>query len=244
VYKVKIINGNTCDAMTASIDAIAQSVKLPQTQIVTVQPQSGPVSVEGFYDEYLAIPGILEQILLDVDSEAFILACWGDPGIDGAREITTKPVIGIAEASMYVANMLSARWSVVTTMHRVREMVEKTVEKTGLASRCASVRTTDLAVLDTETNREATVAALLEAGRVAISQDHAEAICLGCAGMSGLDRQLEAALGVPVIDAVAAAVKLAESLIGLQKFTSKAMTYRLPEAKEVKGYAEYFRMGR
>jgi allantoin racemase len=232
VYKVKIINGNTCDAMTANIDAVAQSVKLPQTQIVTVQPQSGPVSVEGFYDEYRVIPGILDQILLDTDSEAFILACWGDPGLDGAREITTKPVIGIAEASMYVANMLAARWSVVTTMHRVRDMVEKTIAKTGLTSRCASVRTTDLSVLDTESDREATLAALLAVSRVAIAQDHAEAICLGCAGMSGLDRQLEAELGVPVIDAVAAAVKLAEALIGLQKFTSKHMTYRWPEVKE------------
>ena len=73
----------------------------------------------------MAIPGILEQIILDQDSDAFILACWGDPGLEAAREVTVKPVIGIAEASLYVANMVAAKWSVVTTLHRVRDMVEK-----------------------------------------------------------------------------------------------------------------------
>jgi allantoin racemase len=239
-FRIKIINGNTCEPMTANIDATAQAVCLPQTQITTVQPQAGPESIESFYDEYLAIPGILEQILLDTDSQAFILACWGDPGIEAAREITSKPVVGIAEASMYVANMLAAKWSVVTTMHRVRDMVKKTVQKTGFSDRCASIRTTELAVLETENNREATLEALTLASTAALQEDGAEAICLGCAGMSGLDQQLAARLGVPVIDAVAAAVKMAESLVSLQLFTSQHLTYRLPELKPIKGYPTHF----
>lgn len=85
------------------------------------------------------------------------MACWGDPGIEAAREITAKPVIGIAEASLYVANMVAAKWSVVTTLHRVRDMVEKTIAKTGLTERCASVRTTKLSVLDTEKDRSTTL---------------------------------------------------------------------------------------
>lgn len=226
--------------MTANINASAQAVKFPQTKIVTVQPQSGPESIECFYDEYLAIPGILEQIILDTNSDAFILACWGDPGIEAAREITSKPVVGIAEASLYVANMLAAKWSVVTTLHRVRDMVEKTIQKTGLTDRCASVRTTKLSVLDTEQDRLATLDVLTEASRLAINHDGAEAICLGCAGMSGLEQQLEERLGVPVIDAVAAAVKMAESLVSLGKTTSKQLTYRLPERKVIKQYEEHF----
>ena len=238
--RIKIINGNTCQPMTANINASAQNIKFPGTEIVTVQPQSGPNSIESFYDEYLAIPGILEQIILDRDSDAFILACWGDPGIEAAREITTKPVIGIAEASLYVANMLAAKWSVVTTLHRVRDMVEKTIVKTGLTDRCASVRTTKLSVLDTEQDRLATLEVLTEASQLAIQADGAEAICLGCAGMSGLEQQLENRLGVPVIDAVAAAVKMAESLVSLGKTTSKQLTYRSPELKEIKGYPSHY----
>lgn len=238
--RLKIINGNTCQPMTANIDASAQAVKFPHTEITTVQPRLGPESIESFYDEYLAIPGILEQIILDTESDAFILACWGDPGIEAAREITPRPVVGIAEASLYMANMLAAKWSVVTTLHRVRDMVEKTVEKTGLTQRCASVRTTKLSVLDTEQNRQVTLDILTEASQLAIQTDGAEAICLGCAGMSGLEQQLEERLGVPVIDAVAAAVKMAESLVSLGKTTSKQLTYRLPELKPMKGYEAHF----
>ncbi|MBE9100770.1 aspartate/glutamate racemase family protein [Vacuolonema iberomarrocanum] len=238
--RIKIINGNTCHPMTVQIDATAQAIKFPQTEIMTVQPETGPESLESFYDEYLAIPGILEQIIFDKNSDAFVIACWGDPGIEAAREITTKPVVGIAEASLYVANMLAAKWSVVTTLHRVRDMVEKTVQKTGLMDRCASVRTTRLSVLDTESDRLNTLKELTSISQLAIYEDGAEAICLGCAGMSGLAKALEDSLGVPVIDSVAAAVKMAESLVSLGKMTSKHLTYRAPERKLIRGYADHF----
>lgn len=238
-FQITVINGNTFAPMTHSIDRAAQQVRSPQTQIVTVQPKSGPESIECYYDEYLAIPGILEQIILDQTAAGFILACWGDPGIEAAREVTERPVIGIAEASMYMANMLAVKWSVVTTTHRVRHMVEKTVEKTGLRDRCASVRTTDLAVVDTERDRTATLSALIDIGQIAIEQDGAEALCLGCAGMNGLDIALEEKLQVPIIDPVTAAVKMAEAVISLGKRTSKRLTYRRPEPKPIKNYPDH-----
>jgi allantoin racemase len=238
--RLKVINGNTCHAMTVNIAAAAQAAKFPHTEIVTVQPQAGPESIESFYDEYLAIPGILEQIICDTDSDAFVIACWGDPGVEAARELTTKPIVGIAEASLYVANMLAAKWSVVTTLHRVRDMGEKTIQKTGLMDRCASVRTTRLSVLDTESDRPTTLKELTHISQLAITEDGAEAICLGCAGMSGLEKALEDSLGVPVIDSVAAAVKMAESLVSLGQTTSKQLTYRSPERKLIRGYAPHF----
>ena len=242
--RIKVINGNTFEAMTVGIDAAAQSARFPGTDIVTVQPRSGPESIESYYDEYLAIPGILEEIRLSGDDcDGFVIACWGDPGLEAARELTSKPVVGIAEASMYVANMLAARWGVITTGHRVRSMIEDTIHRTGFGYRCVSIRTTGLAVTETETAREATIAALVEAGTLAIADDGAEALCLGCAGMSGLDEVLQEVLGVPVIDSVAAAVKMAESLIGLQKRTSKSRTYAMPEKKIVKGYPDHMQPG-
>lgn len=238
--KILVVNGNTCAAMTANIDVTAQAVKFPHTEVVTVQPLRGPESIESFYDEYLAIPGILEQIILDETADAFVIACWGDPGLEAAREVTSRPVVGIAEASLYIANMVAAKWSVVTTLHRVREMVEQTIQRVGLRDRCASVRTTPLAVLTTERDRDRTFDVLLHASQLAIAEDGAEAICLGCAGMSGLAERLEEHLGIPVIDAVAAAVKLAESLVSLGKTTSKQLTYRAPEHKAIPGYAPHF----
>lgn len=238
--RIHVINGNTFDLMTQGIDEAAQASRFPETVIVTTQPKIGPESIESYYDEYLAIPGILEEIILSGDAfDAFVIACWGDPGVEAARELTTKPIVGIAEASMYVANMLAARWGVITTQHRTLDMVEKTIHKAGFSHRCVSVRTTGIAVKETETAREATIEALEAIGRLAIVEDKAEALCLGCAGMSGLDHELERRLGIPVIDSVAAAVKMAEALVGLQKKTSKALTYKSPEAKQIKGYPDH-----
>ena len=241
--RIKVINGNTFAVMTGEIDRAAQAARFPETEVITVQPRSGPQSIESYYDEYLAIPGILEEIILSSDDiDAFVIACWGDPGVEAARELTTKPVVGIAEASMYVANMLAARWGIVTTSHRVLDMIEKTIHKTGLSGRCVSIRTTGVAVVETE-ERGATLAALEAEGKKAIAQDKVEALCLGCAGMSGLDKDLEARLGIPVIDAVAAAVKMAESLVSLKKQTSKALTYRFPDAKPIRGYPAHMQPG-
>lgn len=238
--RIKIINGNTYEPMTRGIDESAQAARFPATEIVTTQPRSGPQSIETYYDEYLAIPGILEEIILSNDEyDAFVIACWGDPGIEAARELTRKPVIGIAEASMYVANMIAARWGVVTTQHRSLDMIEKTIHKAGFSHRCVSIRTTGLSVVETETARQATIAALEHVGRVAIEEDKVEALCLGCAGMSGLDKELEQRLHLPVIDAVAAAVKMAEAMVGLNKQTSKVLTYQFPEVKPIKGFPDH-----
>jgi allantoin racemase len=238
--RICVINGNTFEPMTSGIDESAQRARSPETEVVTTQPQTGPESIESYYDEYLAIPGILETIVLTRHQfDAYVIACWGDPGLEAARELVVQPVIGIAEASMYVANMVAARWGVVTTQHRTRDMIEKTVYKTGFSHRCVSIRTTGIPVIETETARQATLDALEAVGQLAITEDRAEALCLGCAGMSRLDIELEQRLGVPVIDAVAAAVRLAEAMVGLKKQNSKALTYQPPAAKRFKGFPEH-----
>ena len=226
--------------MTAGVNATAQQVRFPNTEIVTTQPSRGPESIQSYYDEALAIPGIVEEILLSQDEfDGFVIACWGDPGLEAARELMQKPVVGISEASMYVANMLAARWGVITTGHRVRTKIEETVYQTGFGHRCVSIRTTGLSVEETETARETTLLALEKTGWLAIEEDGAEALCLGCAGMSGLDVDLQERLGVPIVDSVAAAVKMVESLVWLGKSTSKVRTFNFPERKIVKGYSDW-----
>ncbi|RQG96688.1 aspartate/glutamate racemase family protein [Natrarchaeobius chitinivorans] len=243
--KIKAINPNTTEEMTQNIQEVANKYTSPETDVVGVSPDHGPESIESYYDDYLSIPGVLEEILKsereeDSAYDAYINACWGDPGINACREITSKPVVGIGEASMYIANMLGANFSVVTVLPRARNLTEGTVKKSGLEDKCQSVRCTDLTVVETEHDREATVSALLEASKDAIREDNAEVICLGCAGMGGLDRELEAELPVPVIDSTAAASVLTESLVRLGKTTSKVMTYKQPESKRIEGYEQLY----
>ena len=240
--KILVINGNTYAPMTANIDAQAKAAARADSTIETVQPEHGPRTIETYYDEYLAIPGVLACIVRDLNgprpADAYILACWGDPGIEAARELTRTPVIGIAEASLLVANSLGAKFGVVTTLARTQHMVEKTVEKVGLSAHCSAVICTDLPVRATEDDRGTAVTVMAAGARQALAAG-AEVIVLGCAGMSGLDTQLEAELGVTVIDSVAAAVVYAEALAQLGKRTSKRQTYKAPELKEIPGYPDY-----
>ena len=96
--KIKIINPNTTQSMTESIENLARRVARSDTQVWAVTPASGPDSIECYVDEYLAVPGVLKEVIRGDREEgvdAFIIACFGDPGLQAAREVTSKPVLGI-----------------------------------------------------------------------------------------------------------------------------------------------------
>lgn len=234
--RILFINPNTSTEFTERIERIAQQYALPTTEVVALNPSSGPRSIESIYDELLSSPGTLEVVLAELDNfDAFVIACYSDhPTVYAVREITDKPVLGIAEATMYIACMLGYKFSIVTTNDEWEPLLWDAVHHYGLTGRCASVRTTGMAVLALESAGEAdTYNLILEGARQAIAQDGAEVICLGCAGMAGLDKQLEEALGVPVIDGVAGALKLLEGLVGYGVRTSKRRAYATPARKEL-----------
>ena len=96
--KIKIINPNTTQSMTESIENLARRVARSDTQVWAVTPASGPDSIECYVDEYLAVPGVLKEVIRgdrEEGADAFIIACFGDPGLQAAREVTSKPVLGI-----------------------------------------------------------------------------------------------------------------------------------------------------
>jgi allantoin racemase len=140
--------------------------------------------------------------------------------------------------------MLGHRFSIVTTNVEWEPLLWDAVRHYGLAERCASVRSTGLPVLALESAGETKTYNLIrDAARKALKEDHAEVICLGCAGMTGLDKKLETELGVPVIDGVVSALKLIEGLIGYGLHTSKVRAYSQPNPKELVNMAEVFASG-
>jgi allantoin racemase len=93
-----------------------------------------------------------------------------------------------------------------------------------------------MSTLEIDADPQAAIRGIVEQARLAVQRDHAEAICLGCAGMAGLEEAITAELGVPVIDGIGAAVRLAEALVGLGLLTSKVSTYAPPERKRITGW--------
>jgi allantoin racemase len=234
--KITFINPNTTAEFTRRIQETVDLYASPQTLGVACNPTAGPRSIECVYDELLSCAPTLELALSRLaDTDAFVIACFSDHStVYALREVTDKPVIGIAEASLYFACMLGHQFSIVTTDEAWEPLLWQAVRHYGLAERCASVRSTRLPVLALESaSPEETYQIILKTSRLAIEADGAEVICLGCAGMSGLDKRLEAELQVPVVDGVVAALKLMEGLVSYQVHTSKKRAYLQPRRKEL-----------
>ena len=236
--KILIVNPNTTVSMTHTIDAAARAVAAPGIEIVAVTSSMGPASIEGFYDEAFAVPGLIRALLEAPDADAGIIACFDDTGLDAARSVARFPVVGICEAALVTAGQLAKRIAIVTTLPRSIVPLEELVRRYGFADR-ALVTACNVAVLDLEkTGSDA--AEKLDA-EIALALDKgAEAIVLGCAGMADLALTLSQRFGVPVIDGVAAAVKQAEALVGLKLSTSRRGSYASPAAKSYAGMLEPF----
>lgn len=241
---IVVINPNTTAAMTARIATTAKSVAQAGTHIIAIQPSAGPASIEGYADEAMAVPHMLEALFAAQINHAaisgYVIACFDDTGLDAARCVLETPVVGIGEAACHMASLLAARFSVITTLARSVSPIEHNLVKYGLASRCARVRAAEVAVLELEDPTSDAYAHISNEIRAALKEDRAEAIVLGCAGMTDLAARLSKEHGVPVIDGVGAAVKLIESLAALGLTTSKRTTYAKPLAKSYAGTVPNF----
>lgn len=218
--KILIINPNGSIEMTAAIHANATAFAGDDLDITTVPTPGAAPFVATYEDHFKAACGMV-QLVREHQSEfdAFVVACHADPNLDLVKEISRKPVVGIAEASMKLATMLGHSFSVVAPMQRTVPNKKALVEKYGLTRDLASVRPADVEEGCDEAER------LIAAGRRALLEDQAEVLVLGCAGFAGMDKHMEEALGVPVLDGVVCALIIASGLVKYQVSISKIRRY-------------------
>lgn len=241
--KILVLNPNTTASMTETIAVAARAAAGPGTTVVARTSSMGPVSIEGYYDEAFAVPGVVTAAV-EAEAQGFsalIVACFDDTGVEAARCRVAIPVIGICEAALLAASPLAKRVAVVTTLGRAVVPMTELVHRYGFAGR-VTVYAADIPVLaledpasDARARIEAEIARALDGG--------AEAICLGCAGMADLADRLQDRFGVPVIDGVSAAVTVAEGLVRLGRRTSKRGTYAPAIAKPYVGQLAPFAPG-
>ena len=235
--KLLVVNVNTTASMTSTIVESARSVAMPGTEIIGLTPTIGAESVEGNFESYLAAIAVMNAVVsYQDDFDAVIQAGYGEHGREGLQELLDVPVVDITEAAAYIACLLGHKYSVVTTLDRTVPLIEDRLTLAGLNTRCASVRSSGLSVLQLEEDPDVAVKAIIAEAEQAVREDKAEVICLGCGGMAGLDEAVRQATGVPVVDGVTAAVKLAEGLVGLGLSTSKVRTYAPPRPKRIYGW--------
>ncbi|HXV60012.1 MAG TPA: aspartate/glutamate racemase family protein [Vicinamibacteria bacterium] len=184
------------------------------TDVEIWDTEEGPASIESMVEEHLAIPHALKAVARAEREgiSAVILGCFGDPGLDAARELVSIPVIGPYESSLLVSLTLGHRTSVITVLDSVVPSLEAIARARGLESRLASVRSVQVPVLDLAREREGALRAFVEEGRRAIREDRADVLVPGCMSMAflGIAESAQSDLRVPVLNPAVIALKLAE----------------------------------
>lgn len=228
--KALVINPNTTQTMTDEIAQSAARAFAPPWEAVVVQPPAGPASLETWLEDSLAVLTMLPVVKAHPDADGVVVACFGDPGLFGLREILHVPVVGVAEASFLTACFLGWRFGILVGPVKDVAFNESKLWTYGLEKRCAGIQTMDLSVLSMHAEREVTMAGLLAAGRALVARG-AEVLILGCAGLTTYRLAFEQQMGVPVIDPVEAGCRQLRLLVEAGLATSRAGMYGRPAPK-------------
>lgn len=236
IVRIYVINPNASESVTARIRQELERIKRSDTELTVVNPAHGPVSIESQRDRELVKPYVIELVRQANEQgyNAVVLACFSDPGLDAAREISDIPIIGIEEATLHIATMLGHKFSPVTAFPIHVPTRDLHVRMHGFEHAYASTLVTGLSVLEMDANPAMTKRRILNLARRAIEEDGTEVIILGCAGLTGYAQDIERELGVVVLDPTAVAFKVAEALADLGLSHSKVARFATPPMKEIK----------
>lgn len=182
-----------------------------------------PAVIESSYDEYMSVPHTL-QLVSEAARRGFdavITGCFGDPGIDAARELVSIPVIGPGEACLHTAAMLGGQFSIITVGGIVRPVRDQ-VHKAGVMGQLASIACLGAGVFEIRRAEDSLYQRLLATARQCLEKDGADVIVIGCASMSyAFADRLAGDLPVPVLHAPRVALRTAEMLVGARLSHSK-----------------------
>ena len=188
------------------------------TEIGVHDVPTGPASIESICEEYLSIPAAMKRAVeLELDGwDAVVLGCFGDPGLDGLRELMAIPLVGPGEATALVGASLGHRFTIITVTDSIVAAIERQIRSAGVAEKLASVRAVSIPVLELHTDRERTIDATTLVGHRALAEDRADTLVVGCMSMGflGVAEEVEDRLGVPVLNPARVALKYAEMLVG------------------------------
>lgn len=234
--KLHIINPNTSRRMTEMIRSSAEQAAAFGTEIVCEGLRRGPEYADCAYDGVIVSHELVQMVQADmrmaVGYDAYVVASFADPALDALRELTDKPVVGIAESALHFASFLGYKFAVINTLPRLERTFEDEVRRAGASDRLAVVKLPPYRVSSFLESTEDAKAMLVKTAREAIEQDGAEVIILAGGMLAGYAGFLSAAIGAPVLDGVKCAVKMAEALAALGLTTSKIKTYAWPDTKK------------
>ena len=214
--KILVVNPNSNPQVTRNLAEALQPIYFEQgPEIECITMAEGPFGVETMADLESAVLPLRRLVAADNSADAFVIACYSDPGLHVCREATQRPVFGIAESGVLTALSRGDRFGVIAVAQSSIGRHVRYVRQMSLMDRFVGERPLDMTVAEAAAG-ESTLARMIEVGRVLKDQDGANVVVMGCAGMSRHRAALEDALGVPVIDPTQAAVAMAIGTVMFQ----------------------------
>lgn len=203
--KILVINPNSNDAVTHGLQECLSPLQIPS--LVTIECMTlteGPFGIESRLDSESVVLPTHRVVMEREDADAYVIACYSDPGLALCREATHKPVFGIQESGLFSALQRGERVGVVALGPRSIARHLPYIRALGLQSRLAAERPLNMSVAESE--EAAAYPKIEEVARTLVEQDMADTLLMGCAGLARHCEQLEQALGVPVTEPTQAAV--------------------------------------
>ncbi len=207
--RILIVNPNSTQSCTDAIERAAEPFRHAGVEIMAETVVAGPPSVASMADYAMAQgPLIAHLARRNAHVDAIVIACFSDPALPAAKEVTGRPCFGLGESGMLAALQRGMRFGIVALAPASVERQRRRVAELGLGDRYVGSRAVSLSVPELA-DAGRTLAAMIEAGRRLVGDDGADAVVMGCAGMADYRNQLAAAIGAPVIEPTQAALAAA-----------------------------------
>ena len=211
--EIIVINPNSNEHVTSSMDTAREPLRLANGPMIkSVTNSDGPPGIESQQDADSAALQVINIIKRNNSADAFVIACFSDPGIYAAREVTNKPVFGIAESGILTALSLGSSFGILAILDTSVPRHVRYIRSLGLEKRFAGDLAIGLGVAELSDEKK-TFHRLLEVGRKLRDNHESSVLILGCAGMARYRHDLQESLGIPVVDPSQAAVSMAVSAV-------------------------------
>jgi allantoin racemase len=212
--RILVINPNSSTAVTQAMDDSLNFLRFAGgPKIVSDYLRNAPLGIESQRDiDSVVLP--LSRKIAAEPADAYVVACFSDPGLALARETTNSPVLGVAESAYFTAIGLGRRFGVISIGDRSIPRHLRYIRSLGLQDWLAgdiSIHSDVAGLADSGRSIERIVAV----GRQLRDDRGADVLVLGCVGMSAYREEVELQTDLPVIDPTQAAVARAISYLAL-----------------------------
>jgi Asp/Glu/hydantoin racemase len=214
--RILVINPNSTEAVTRGIDEACAPLRIeggPGIDSVTLK--EGPPGVE----TQQHVDGVVAPLInlvrsREKDYDAFVIACYSDPGLHSIREVTKKPVLGISECGILTALTLGQKFGVIAILKQSIARHLRYVGALGVSERMAGELPVGLPVTELSDEKK-TFGRMVEVGKALRDTHGADVVVMGCAGMARYRKPLQDEIRIPVVEPTQAAVAMAIARVRL-----------------------------